>query len=242
MAKELNLNGVAAELEDQMSNPVIFNGMKFEERIKKCLQTQKVEEQSKKFDKLFRNSKLPRKIYLQQIASSMPKGLLPENLAMLAETNYIKQGINIVITGSTGVGKTALAIAASIEAIKKGYSVRYFRMLELISILNAKMDDSFIRFRDLLRRTDILLIDDYGGCMLEDDIVAKLNEIVDARYNEGATILTTQLRMSNMKEVIKTQGPICDALCNRLFRNSDIEIRLTGPSFRGTSQEIRGAK
>ena len=64
----------------------------------------------------------------------MPKGLLPENLAMLAETNYIKQGINIVITGSTGVGKTALAIAASIEAIKKGYSVRYFRMLELISI------------------------------------------------------------------------------------------------------------
>ena len=42
--------------------------------------------------------------------------------------------------------------------------------------------------------------------MLEDDIVAKLNEIVDARYNEGATIITTQLRMSNMKEVIKTQG------------------------------------
>ena len=42
--------------------------------------------------------------------------------------------------------------------------------------------------------------------MLEDDIVAKLNEIVDARYNDGATIITTQLRMSNMKEVIKTQG------------------------------------
>ena len=42
--------------------------------------------------------------------------------------------------------------------------------------------------------------------MLEDDIVAKLNEIVDARYNEGATIITTQLRMSNMKEIIKTQG------------------------------------
>ena len=40
--------------------------------------------------------------------------------------------------------------------------------------------------------------------MLEDDIVAKLNEIVDARYNDGATIITTQLRMSNMKEVIKT--------------------------------------
>ena len=42
--------------------------------------------------------------------------------------------------------------------------------------------------------------------MLEDDIVAKLNEIVDARYNDGATIITTQLRISNMKEVIKTQG------------------------------------
>lgn len=68
--------------------------------------------------------------------------------------------------------------------------------------------------------------------MLEDDIVAKLNEIVDARYNEGATIITIQLRMSNMKEVIKTQGPICDAFCNRLFRNSDIEIRLTGASWR----------
>lgn len=69
--------------------------------------------------------------------------------------------------------------------------------------------------------------------MREDDIVAKLNEIVDARYNEGATIITTQLRMSNMKEVIKTQGPICDVFCNRLFRNSDIEIRLTVASWRG---------
>ncbi len=77
--------------------------------------------------------------------------------------------------------------------------MRYFRMMELISILNAKVDDSFIRFRELLHRTDVLLIDDFGGCMLEDDIVAKLNEIVDARYNEGATIITTQLRMSNMK-------------------------------------------
>ena len=242
MANDLKLDGIAAELEDQMSNPVIFNGMKFEERIKKCLESQKAEELSKTFEKLYRKSKLPRKIYLSQIASSMPKGLLPEKLALLAETNYIKQGVNIVITGATGVGKSALSIAAAIEAIRKGYTVRYFRMMELISILNAKVDDSFIRFRELLHRTDVLLIDDFGGCMLEDDIVAKLNEIVDARYNEGATIITTQLRMSNMKEVIKTQGPICDAFCNRLFRNSDIEIRLTGASWRGRPEEIRGAK
>ena len=89
----------------------------------------------------------------------MPKGLLPEKLALLAETNYIKQGVNIVITGATGVGKSALSIAAAIEAIRKGYTVRYFRMMELISILNAKVDDSFIRFRELLHRTDVLLID-----------------------------------------------------------------------------------
>ncbi|MCR5536534.1 MAG: ATP-binding protein, partial [Succinivibrio sp.] len=139
-------------------------------------------------------------------------------------------------------GKTALSIAAAIEAIKKGYTVRYFRMMELNSILNAKVDDSFIRFRELLRRTDVLIIDDFGGCMLDDDVVAKFNEIVDARYNEGATILTTQLRMNNMKDVIKTKGPICDALCNRLFRKSDIEIRLTGSSWRGCPEEIRGGK
>ena len=78
MAKDLKLDGIAAELEDQMSNPVIFNGMKFEERIKKCLESQKAEELSKTFEKLYRKSKLPRKIYLSQIASSMPKGLLPE--------------------------------------------------------------------------------------------------------------------------------------------------------------------
>ena len=105
MAKDLKLDGIAAELEDQMSNPVIFNGMKFEERIKKCLESQKAEDLSKTFEKLYRKSKLPRKIYLSQIASSMPKGLLPEKLALLAETNYIKQGVNIVITGATGVGE-----------------------------------------------------------------------------------------------------------------------------------------
>lgn len=59
--------------------------------------------------------------------------------------------------------------------------------------------------------------------MLEDDIVAKLNEIVDARYNEGATIITTQLRMSNMKEVIKTQG-VQDLVYKRFMTSNFFSI------------------
>lgn len=60
--------------------------------------------------------------------------------------------------------------------------------------------------------------------MLEDDIVAKLNEIVDARYNEGATIITTQLRMSNMKEVIKTQG-VQDLVYKRFMTSNLFQFR-----------------
>jgi DNA replication protein DnaC len=240
-AYALELGGIAEALEDQFSNPAIFGSMTFEDRLGRCLRSQEETVQSQKFENLYDKSNIRRRIYLNQLSPNAEHGLTEECLALFAETSYIRQFVNIVINGPAGVGKSALAIAAAIEAMKKGYSVRYFRMMEFAAVIDAKTENAFSRFKNQLYKVDLLILDDMGGSILTDSVAIRFNEIIDARYNAGSTIITSQLKKDSLKEIIP-EGPIRGAVTDRLFRKNDIEIRLKGSSWRGQPLEIKGIR
>ena len=78
--------------------------------------------------------------------------------------------------------------------MKNGYSVRFYRINDLIALLDTKDQLQFQRFKESMRKIRLLCIDDYGTVLLNDNVVNRINEIVDCRYNSGATIITTQLK------------------------------------------------
>lgn len=105
-------------------------------------------------------------------------------------------------------------------------------MNELMVLIEAKDKPALARFIDKLRRIRLVIIDDYGLTKISDSVVSGLNEIADARYGIGSTIITSQLKKKALKSVID-ESPIRDALADRLFRDCDWEITLKGNSWIG---------
>ncbi|MDY6246589.1 MAG: ATP-binding protein [Succinivibrio sp.] len=238
---DLKLDGFNNELAEQYENIQLYQDMTFEERLERCLDAQIEFAGNNRFRRLVQNSKIRNKIYIRQFIPSPSRGLTSETLLKLKDGDFLNKGLNIVISGPTGTGKTALASATAIEAMSKGYSAMFFRMNELMVLIEAKDKPALARFIDKLRRIRLVIIDDYGLTKISDSVVAGLNEIADARYGIGSTIITSQLKKKALKSVID-ESPIRDALADRLFRDCDWEITLKGNSWRGSADELSGEK
>ncbi len=239
LAKFCKLTGIADELLEQFSNPLNYKDLPFEDRMESCLETQISVNKINTISRLYRKSRLPRKVYLRQISVDAERGLERNDMQLLKELKYLDNCMNIIISGPTGVGKTALAIAAGLEVIQSGGTVLYYRFNELCVAIETKDNAQLIRFKESLRRAKLLIFDDYGLNQITDKVATGLNEIVDRHYGFGSIIVTTQLKREALASPLP-EGIIRDALMDRLFRPSDKEIILKGTSWRGRSEEIRG--
>ncbi len=242
MAADMKLLGLACEMIDQFVNPGLYSELTLEQRLDRLLKRQGSSLATARFDRMYRLSKLPHKKWINQIKAAPDRGLHPDLLIKLTETKYLEEGVNIVLSGAAGVGKTTLSVAAGMQALTNGYQVRFFRMFDLATMLELKDDASFSRFLDSMARTRLLIIDDWGQELLSEHVLVRLNEIAERRYGVGSTMVTTHLLKDSLGSVAEKSTAVLDALMDRLFRESDIYVTLTGSSFRGKADEIRGTK
>ena len=80
-----------------------------------------------------------------------------------AECSFINKKENIIITGSTGIGKSYIASAIGHQACSLGYRVMYFNTTKLFAKLKmAKADGSYMKEITKLERQHLLILDDFG--------------------------------------------------------------------------------
>ncbi len=96
--------------------------------------------------------------------------------------------------------------------------------------LGAMAEGSFPRWLAKLARADVLLLDDWGLAPLRDADRLDLLEIMEDRYGNRSTILTSQLPVSKWHDQVG-DPTIADAFCDRLLHNAH-RIELHGPSRR----------
>src|ERR1039458_6329592 len=149
----------------------------------------------------------------------------------LAECVFIDKKENILITGSTGIGKSYLISALGQQACSQGYRVMYASITKLFSKLKmAKADGSFINEIARIERQQLLILDDFGIQPLDAQSRAILMEIIEDRHGKGSTIITSQVPVVKWHEVIGEQT-IADAIIDRLIHNAH-RFDLTGESLR----------
>ena len=186
---------------------------------------------NRKIDRYVRLAKFRYKSNIEQIYFDPSRNLDKNTMLRYAECDFIKKKENILITGSTGVGKSFIASAIGHQACLLGHKVVYYNTSKLFSKLKmAKADGSHLKEVSKIERQDLLILDDFGLQAMDSQSRSLFMEIIEDRYEKKSTIITSQIPVEKWYEVIG-EKTIADAILDRLVHSSH-RMELTGESMR----------
>lgn len=188
------------------------------------------ERYNRKLDRTINAARFRYKASVEQI--SFDDNRVDKNQVLrLADCDFIKRKENIIITGSTGIGKSFLASALGHQACALGYRVLYQHSTKLFGRMKiAKADGSYLKELAKIEKQHILLIDDFGLQPLDAQSRSALMEIIEDRHGKSSTIITSQIPVSKWHEIIGEQT-IADAILDRIVHDAH-RIEMKGDSLR----------
>jgi DNA replication protein DnaC len=191
---------------------------------------------NRNIDRSMKNARFRYKATIEQVNYSPERGVDKNHIHRLADGEFINKKENVLITGSTGTGKSFLASAIGHQACQLGYKVLYMNTTRLLSQLKmAKADGSAIREMMKIEKQDLLILDDFGIQPYDLQSRTCLMEIIEDRHGKRSTIITSQLPIKQWYDVIG-EKTIADAILDRIVHNAQ-RITLKGESLRKKSDK-----
>jgi DNA replication protein DnaC len=195
------------------------------------------EREGRKLTARLRNARFREEASMEDIDYQHPRGLQKATMQELAACRWIVANQNVIFSGKTGVGKSYLACALGQKACREGYSVVYRRASRLLDELaQARADGSHFQLLRRLAGTDVLVVDDFGMEVLNAVQRRDLLEVLEDRYGNSSTIITSQLEPKEWHAIIGDET-IADAVCDRLVHNAH-KLRLGGESIRKVKGDL----
>jgi len=187
--------------------------------------------QNRRIERAIKNARFRYKAQIENIVFSDQRELNRDQIHRLTEFKFIKKSENVLITGSTGVGKSYLATAIGHQACIEKYRVLYFNTTKMFAKLKmAKADGSYLKEMSRIEKHPLIILDDFGLQVLDKQNRMALLEIIEDRHEKGAIILTSQLPVNQWYEVIG-EKTVADAIMDRLVHNAH-RLELKGESMR----------
>ncbi|WP_394820513.1 IS21-like element helper ATPase IstB [Pendulispora albinea] len=178
-----------------------------------------------------RAARLPVHKTMSQFDWRRPHGLERARVEDLARGAWIPTARNIVILGPVGTGKTHLAIALAIEAIKRGHHVLFYRASDLVRALTEARDARALsRLQERLRRVSLLVVDELGFVPFEKAGGELLFDVLSTRHERCATVITSNLAFSEWNRVF-VDDKLTAALLDRLAQHAEVLVT-RGPGDR----------
>jgi DNA replication protein DnaC len=120
----------------------------------------------------------------------------------LAQLDFIDRHEVVHLIGQSGTGKSHLAVALGVEAVRAGRSVYFSPLADIID--NLARADREGRLRERIRylcRAQLLIIDEIGYLSVGAGAGNLFFQLVNARYERGAMILTSNRGFAEWGEV-----------------------------------------
>jgi len=229
--RSMKLPAMAAEYLRQSESPDM-SALDFDERVGMMADAEWLSRENNRIRKLMKEANLRFSAACFADVDYRPSRKLDRAyIARLSDFVWLKEAKNLIMTGCTGTGKTWLACVFGAEACRKGYRVAFCRVSRLLNdLVLASGSGNLNKALAKLNKVDMLILDDWGLCVLNPLEGRLLLEIFEARFGERSTVIAAQLPVVKWHSLFE-DSTVADAVLDRLVHNSH-RIELQGPSLR----------
>lgn len=202
-----------------------------DEMVAQLVEAEWDDRQNRAITRQITNARFRYKAAIEEFNYDEDRNLDRNQVMRFAECLYINKFENILITGSTGVGKSYIASALGYQACAMGYKVMYHNTAKLFGKLKmAKGDGSYIKEIAKIERQNLLILDDFGIQPFDAQSRTALMEIIEDRHGKSSIIITSQVPVNKWHEVIG-EKTVADAILDRIIHQAH-RVDLKGESLR----------
>jgi DNA replication protein DnaC len=149
----------------------------------------------------------------------------------LAELGFVDRCEVLHFLGPPGTGKSHLAVALGVEAVKAGRSVYFTTLADLVGTLARAEREGTLREKiRYFCRPALLIVDEIGYLPVVPGGGNLFFQLVNARYERGAMILTSNRGFAEWGEVFG-DPVVATALLDRLLHHA-VVVQIEGSSYR----------
>lgn len=217
--KDMKLKAMAQMMSDPDSS---LRDLTFEERFGIMVEKEWLARKNSRIKRLIHAASLGMAACIEDIDYTIDRKIDKKVIQKLSTCSFIEQRLNVVITGKTGCGKSFTSCALGNNACRYGYSVKYYRIPELLlEIQDAKNDNRYSKFMSQLQNIKLLILDDIGLKSYSLEESRDIHEIAESRYNKASTILVGQMAHTHWYELFP-DPTVADAIMDRFIHNAYI--------------------
>ena len=210
--------GMARALEEQIRNPEI-ESLSFTDRLGLLIDHESVERDNRRMKSRLKAARLREAAAVEDIDYRHPRGLDKALMLKLASCAFVREHLNVFITGPTGAGKTYLSCALGNKACREGFSVSYVRLPRLLENLGVgRGDGRYAKILDAFARIELLILDDWAIAPLTDEQRRDLFEILEDRYGKVHHRRQPKLPVEKWHDALG-EPTLADAILDRLLHN-----------------------
>ncbi|MCP1489787.1 DNA replication protein DnaC [Pseudomonas fluorescens] len=210
----LRLHGMIKALSEQHAT-LDIKDLGFDERLGLMVDRELTEREDARLTTRLKAARLRHNACLEDIDYRSPRGLDKSLILQLGSGQWLRDGLNLIIGGPTGVGKTWLACAL------------------------AHGDGRFAKLMVGYAKTDLLILDDWGLAPFTAAQRRDMLELLDDRYGNRSTLVTSQMPVDKWHALIG-DPTLADTILDRLVHNA-YRIELKGESLRRRSPKLTAA-
>ena len=168
---------------------------------------------------------------LQSFDFTFQPSLDRNRVLTLAQLDFIDRREVVHFLGPPGTGKSHLAVALGLEAVKAGRSVFFTTLADVVTgLAKAERAGQLKQRLTFYARNALLIIDEIGYLPLQPGGANLFFQLINARYERGALILTSNRGFGEWADIFG-DPVVASALLDRLLHHA-IVIQIEGNSYR----------
>lgn len=202
---------------------------------------ERIDRDRRNIERRIRQAKFPQTKSLDTFDFKAMPSLNKPLVLELARCEWIERRENCIVLGPAGTGKTHTALALGLAACQKNHTVYFTTAAALVHELMEARDERRLRaLQKQLARVSLLIVDELGYVPFTAVGAELLFEVFSHRYEQGATLVTSNLPFDEWTSVFGSER-LTGALLDRLTHHVHI-LEMNGESYRLATSKKRARK